>query len=70
MKIVFNIDVLYRLMRDKNIETISQLSKMSDITDVLLYRAVNRGIASKEIYWKLAKSLGCHVEDLQTVEKS
>ena len=70
MKIVLNIDVLYRLMREKNIETISQLSKISDVTDAILYRAVNRGIVSKETYWKLAKSLGCHVEDLQTAEKS
>lgn len=70
MKITLNHDALYRLMREKNIETIRQLSRVSGITDEILYHAINRGVVSKVTYWKLAKFLGCHIEDLQTSEKS
>ena len=65
MKIVLNIDEFYRLMNERKIETIRQLSRESGITCECLYGSVNRGVTSKETYWQLAKFFGCHVEDLQ-----
>lgn len=70
MKISLNNDELYRLMREKKIETVRQLSRAAGITDEILYHAINRGVVSKVTYWKLAKFFGCHIEDLQTAEKS
>ena len=65
MKIVLNIDEFYRLMRERKIETIRQLSRESGITCECLYSFVNRRATSKETYWRLAKFFGCHIEDLQ-----
>lgn len=65
MKILLNMDKLYELMSKKEIKTIRQLSRESGITCECLYGAVDRGVISKETYWKLAKFFGCHVEDLQ-----
>lgn len=69
MRIILNIDVLYRFMRERNIYTIRQLGKETNITAEILYKALNRGVVSKVTYWKLAKYFGCHVEDLQKAEK-
>ncbi len=68
MRIILNIDVLYRLMREREIKTIQQLSRATNITAEILYKALNSGVVSKVTYWKLAKFFGCHVEDLQTAE--
>ncbi|MDE6539860.1 MAG: helix-turn-helix domain-containing protein [Ruminococcus sp.] len=70
MKIVINIGELYRLMRERQIKTIRQLSRESGITCECLYGSVNRGVTSKETYWRLAKFFGCHVEDLQIPDYS
>lgn len=70
MKIFLNIDVLYSLMREHEIETIRQLSRETGITEEILYSSIRRKMLSKETYWKLAKFFGCHVEDLQTPEYS
>ncbi len=70
LKIRLNNDELYRLMREREIETIRQLSKESNINEVCLYGAINRDVTSKETYWKLAKFFSCHVEDLQIPEYS
>lgn len=70
MKIFLNIDVLYSLMREREIETIRQLSRETGITEEILYSSIRRKMLSKETYWKLAKFFGCHVEDLQTPEYS
>lgn len=70
MKIRLNIDEFYRLMREHEIETIRQLSRMSGITDETLYCSVRKKTLSKETYWKLAKFFGCHVEDLQMPDYS
>ncbi|MDE5620661.1 MAG: helix-turn-helix domain-containing protein [Ruminococcus sp.] len=69
MRIILNIDVLYRLMREREIGTIQQLSRVTDINAEILYKAFNMGVVSKVTYWKLAKFFGCHVDDLQTAEK-
>ena len=65
MKIIPNISELYRLMDLKGIETVRQLSRESDISCSILYGAFDRGVVSKETYWRLAKFFGCHIEDLQ-----
>jgi len=65
MKITLNIDVLYRLMREREIETIRQLSRESEISEEILYSSIRRKNLSKETYWKLAEFFGCHVEELQ-----
>ena len=70
MKIVLNTTVFYDLMHENGIETIRQLSRESGITCECLYGAVDRGVTSKETYWRLAKFFGCHVEDLQTPDYS
>lgn len=70
MKIFLNIDVLYRLMREREIETVRQLSRETGITEEILYSSIRRKMLSKETYWKLAKFFGCHVEDLQTPKYS
>ena len=69
MRIILNIDELYRLMRERKIETVQQLSRATDITAEILYKAVNSGVVSKVTYWKLAKFFGCHIEDLQLADK-
>ena len=69
MRIILNIDELYRLMRERKIETVQQLSRVTGITAEILYKAVNSGVVSKVTYWKLAKFFGCHVEDLQLADK-
>ena len=65
MKIILNTEFLYSLMNDKKIKTIRQLSHESGITCGCLYGAIDKGVTSKETYWRLAKFFGCHVEDLQ-----
>lgn len=65
MKIILNKEFLYSQMRKHGIETIRQLSRESGITCTCLYGAVDRGVTSKETYWRLAKFFGCHIEDLQ-----
>ncbi|MDE5556247.1 MAG: hypothetical protein K2J32_00955 [Ruminococcus sp.] len=70
MKIVLNLSELYRLMNEHKIETIRQLSRESGITCECLYGSVNRGVTSKETYWRLAEFFGCHVEDLQIPDYS
>lgn len=70
MKIFLNIDVLYSLMREREIDTVRQLSRETGITEEILYSSIRRKMLSKETYWKLAKFFGCHVEDLQTPEYS
>lgn len=70
MKIRLNIDEFYRLMREREIETIRQLSRMSGITDETLYCSVRKKTLSKETYWRLAKFFDCHVEDLQIPDYS
>lgn len=70
MKIILNMEELYRQMKEHNIETIRQLSRESGITCECLYGSVERGVTSKETYWRLAKFFGCHVEDLQTPDES
>ena len=65
MKIRLNINEFYRLMRERNIETISQLSRESNISCERLYTSLRKRSLSKENYWILAKFYGCHVEDLQ-----
>lgn len=68
MKIRLNINKLYRLMWEREIETVQQLSRATGITAEILYGAINRNVVSKVTYWKLAKFFGCHIEDLQTAE--
>lgn len=68
MKIKLNIKELYRLMWEREIETVQQLSRETGITAEILYKAINKNVVSKVTYWKLAKFFGCHVEDLQTAE--
>ena len=70
MKIVLNIEELYRQMSEHQIDTIRQLSRESGITCECLYGSVDRGVTSKETYWRLAKFFGCHVEDLQIADYS
>lgn len=70
MKIRLNIDVLYRLMREREIVTIRQLSRMSGTTEETLYSSIRKQTLSKESYWKLAKFFDCHVEDLQIPDYS
>ena len=70
MKIVLNIEELYRQMGKHQIDTIRQLSRESDITCECLYGSVDRGVTSKETYWRLAKFFGCHVEELQIPDYS
>lgn len=70
MKIVLNIEELYRQMGKHQIDTIRQLSRESGITCECLYGSVDRGVTSKETYWRLAKFFGCHVEDLQIADYS
>lgn len=65
MKIKLNLDEFYRLMREREIETIRQLSHESGVTEGALYFAVRKRTLSKETYWQLAKFFDCHVEDLQ-----
>lgn len=65
MKIFLNIDVLYSLMREREIETVRQLSHETKISEEILYSSIGRKTLSKETYWKLAKFFDCHVEDLQ-----
>lgn len=68
MRIKLNIKELYRLMWEREIETVQQLSRETGITAEILYKAINKNAVSKVTYWKLAKFFGCHVEDLQTAE--
>lgn len=68
MRIKLNIKELYRLMWEREIETVQQLSRETGITAEILYKAINKNVVSKVTYWKLAKFFGCHVEDLQTAE--
>lgn len=68
MKIKLNINELYRLMWEREIETVQQLSRSTGITAEILYKAINKNVVSKVTYWKLAKFFGCHVEDLQIAE--
>ncbi|MDE6678411.1 MAG: hypothetical protein K2K02_05160 [Ruminococcus sp.] len=42
VKIKLNNNELYRLMRERNIETVRQLSKESGINEICLYGAINR----------------------------
>ncbi|MDE5558666.1 MAG: hypothetical protein K2K66_02670 [Ruminococcus sp.] len=70
MKIILNIEELYRQMKKRGIETIRQLSKESGITCECLYGSFDRGVTSKETYWRLAKFFGCHVEDLQIPDET
>ncbi|MDE6832795.1 MAG: helix-turn-helix domain-containing protein [Ruminococcus sp.] len=70
MKIVLNISKLYQLMAEREIKTIRQLSRESGITCECLYGSVDRGVTSKETYWKLAEFFGCHIEDLQIPDDS
>lgn len=70
MKIILNMEELYRQMKEHGIETIRQLSKESGITCECLYGSVDRGVTSKETYWRLAKFFGCHVEDLQIPDET
>ncbi|MDE6425597.1 MAG: helix-turn-helix transcriptional regulator [Ruminococcus sp.] len=70
MKITPNISELYRLMKSKGLETVRQLSTESGIDCSILYGAFDRGIVSKETYWRLAKFFGCHIEDLQIPDYS
>jgi len=70
MKITLNIDVLYRLMREREIETIRQLSHESRIPEEILYSSIRRKNLSKETYWKLAEFFDCHIEDLQNPDYS
>ena len=70
MKIVLNIEELYRQMGKHQIDTIRQLSRESGITCECLYGSVDRGVTSKETYWRLAKFFDCHVEDLQIPDYS
>ena len=65
MKIKLNIDELYRLMREREIVTIRQLSRLSGTTEEALYSSIRKQTLSKESYWKLAKFFDCHIEDLQ-----
>lgn len=65
MKIIPDISEIYRLMELKGIETVRQLSRESGISCSILYGAFDRGVVSKETYWKLAMFFGCHIEDLQ-----
>ena len=65
MKIILNLDVLYRLMREHDIKTIRQLANESGMSEQALYCSLRRKTLSKETYWKLAEFFGCHVEDLQ-----
>lgn len=70
MKIILNMAAFYEQMGKHGIDTIRQLSKESGITCECLYSAVDRGVTSKETYWRLARFFGCHVEDLQTPDES
>lgn len=70
MKIILNMEELYRQMKKRGIETIRQLSKESGITCECLYGSVDRGVTSKETYWRLAKFFGCHIEDLQIPDET
>lgn len=70
MKIIMNMENFFRLMQNHGIETIRQLSRESGITCECLYSAVDRGITSKETYWRLARFFGCHVEDLQIADET
>lgn len=70
MKIVLNISELYRLMKSKGLETVRELSRASSIDCGILYGAFDRGVVSKETYWRLAGFFGCHVEDLQIPDYS
>ena len=70
MKITPNISEFYRQMKLKGIETVHQLSKASGIDCSILYGAFDRGVVSKETYWRLAGFFGCHVEDLQIPDYS
>ena len=68
MRIKLNIKELYRLMWEREIKTVQQLSRETGITAEILYKAINKNVVSKVTYWKLAKFFGCHIEDLQTAE--
>ena len=57
-------------MKLKGLETVRELSKTSDIDCGILYAAFDRGVVSKETYWKLANFFGCHIEDLQIPDYS
>ncbi len=70
MKIMLNLNELYRQMREREIETIRQLSHESRISEEILYSSIRRKNLSKETYWKLAEFFGCHVEDLQNPDYS
>lgn len=70
MKIMLNIDELYRHMRQQNIDTIRQLSRKTSITEEILYSSIRRKTLSKETYWKLAKFFDCHIEDLQIPDET
>ncbi|MCM1508266.1 MAG: hypothetical protein NC177_14230 [Ruminococcus flavefaciens] len=65
MKITLNLNELYRLMRERKIETVRQLSCESGVIEATLYGGIRRKNLSKEAYWKLAKFFDCHIEDLQ-----
>lgn len=69
MKIIPDINKIYSLMRQHNFETVRQLSSASGITRDCLYGVFDKGSASKETYWRLAKFFGCHIEDLQIMKE-
>lgn len=70
MKIIFNVEELYRLMRKHNTKTIAQLSRESGLSSERLYMAIRKKSMSKENSWILAKFYGCHVEDLWIIDWS
>ena len=55
MKIIFNVEELYRLMRKHNTKTIAQLSRESGLSSERLYMAIRKKSMSKENSWILAK---------------
>lgn len=67
MQLKLNIIELYRLMDKKDIYTIAELSRLSGISQLTLYNAVNRNTASKLTYYRLAKFFNVHMEDLMVI---
>lgn len=54
---MLNLNKLYRLMREREIGTVRQLSCESGVTESMLYGGIRRKNLSKETYWKLADFL-------------
>lgn len=65
MKIILNLDKLYELMREYDIETIRQLANQVGTSEYALYYGMRRKTLSKESYWLVAKFFKCHIEELQ-----